>query len=291
MRSREIVSEIAEELGKRGYKTDVMVGRSRFKIDLAVIDPDNPGNYILGILTDGEGYYETKTERDREICQPAILRILGWNLLRVWSIDWFENRDAVMDRIMEVLEDIEEGKAVEAQPEPSVEPFNPADVEPVAAVNGHAVEYSRIPDPKVAKHGDLEYVLAHPKTVASQMKNIISGEQPVTVGYLCRRISRIWELCRVTPRLQDMVGSLLKPYHITQEDPENPTIWLDAKTAEGYDKYRTESGREIVDIPLIEVMDAMKYAVEQQIRLSADDLVQQVRGLLGFSRMGSKVHS
>ena len=98
-----IVEALAQELRQRGYRVDTKVGRSQFKIDVAIIDKQHPERYALGILCDGQGYYDTKTERDREVVRPGVLGGLEWKLLRVWSIDWFTNRAKVMERIEQAL--------------------------------------------------------------------------------------------------------------------------------------------------------------------------------------------
>jgi very-short-patch-repair endonuclease len=98
-----IVEALAQELRQRGYQVDTKVGRSQFKIDIAIVDKQHPERYILGILCDGQSYYETKTERDREVVRPGVLAGLQWKLLRVWSIDWFANRQGVMERIEQAL--------------------------------------------------------------------------------------------------------------------------------------------------------------------------------------------
>ncbi len=110
----EIIDAVAGEIRKMGYEVDTSVGRSAFKIDLAVIDPKNDQNYLLGIICDGTRYYETKTERDREICQPGVLQGLGWKLMRLWSVDWLMNKEAVLDRIRKALEKPEEPKPASA---------------------------------------------------------------------------------------------------------------------------------------------------------------------------------
>ena len=110
----EIIDAVAGEIRKMGYEVDTSVGRSAFKIDLAVLDPKNDQNYLLGIICDGTRYYETKTERDREICQPGVLQGLGWKLMRLWSVDWLMNKESVMDRIRKALEKPEEPKPASA---------------------------------------------------------------------------------------------------------------------------------------------------------------------------------
>ena len=99
----DIIESVAREIRTLGYEVDTQVGRSEFKIDLAVLDPNDQGRYMLGIICDGTRYYETKTERDREICQPGVLEGLGWKLMRLWTVDWLMNKEAVMDRIKKCL--------------------------------------------------------------------------------------------------------------------------------------------------------------------------------------------
>ncbi len=83
-----IAAAIGRALHKKGYTTDQAVGRSEYRIDIAVVDPDKPDECILDILLDGSSYGETKSTRDREIAQVNVLSGLGWEIIRVWSMDW-----------------------------------------------------------------------------------------------------------------------------------------------------------------------------------------------------------
>ncbi|MBR1400831.1 MAG: DUF4011 domain-containing protein [Prevotella sp.] len=102
----DLVKLVASELSAKGYKTVTHVGRSQFKIDIAVVNPEKDDEYMMGILCDGRNYYETKTTRDREIVQPGVLAGLKWNVMRVWAVDWYANHDQVMARILQRLEDV-----------------------------------------------------------------------------------------------------------------------------------------------------------------------------------------
>ena len=99
-----IATGIASALRARGYECDVNVGRSKFMVDIAVIDRQHPDRYILGILCDGHPYYDTKTMRDREIVQPSVLQALGWRVMRVWSAEWHTRESEVVDKIVENIE-------------------------------------------------------------------------------------------------------------------------------------------------------------------------------------------
>lgn len=58
---------------------------------------------ILCNLCDGKNYYATPTTRDREVVQPSVLKGLDWKIVRVWSMDWLNNPDSVIDQIVTIL--------------------------------------------------------------------------------------------------------------------------------------------------------------------------------------------
>ena len=99
-----LATDIATSLTELGYETTTNVGRSKFKVDVAVVDPTNRERYFLGILIDSHSRADTKIARDRELTQPSVLQGLGWKVLRVWSIDWMQNRQRVLEAIVQALE-------------------------------------------------------------------------------------------------------------------------------------------------------------------------------------------
>lgn len=99
-----IVEDIAQKLRDRGYNVVTKVGKSSYKIDVAVVDDDNKENYCLGIILDGRDYRNLPTVRDREITVPSVLSSLGWNLKRVWVMDWIEKSDTVLSDISETID-------------------------------------------------------------------------------------------------------------------------------------------------------------------------------------------
>jgi len=99
-----VAEQIRAELKAAGYDTVPRVGHSKFKIDIGVIDPDQPDEYLLGILLDGETYKNARTVRDREIAQIGVLKGLGWNIERTWTMDWWDNKKREMSRLIEQVE-------------------------------------------------------------------------------------------------------------------------------------------------------------------------------------------
>ena len=98
-----MVQQIASRLEKEGYEVKTSVGASAFKVDIAVVDPLNSDRYLLGIICDSDGYYRLKTVRDREVVQPTVLRMLGWNLMHIWSIDWLMHSDMIIKRVNDII--------------------------------------------------------------------------------------------------------------------------------------------------------------------------------------------
>jgi very-short-patch-repair endonuclease len=97
--------QVCEALRNRGYIVHPQVGCSGYRIDLAIVDPEHPGRYLLGIECDGANYHRAKTARDRDRLREMVLRDLGWRLHRVWSTDWWEKPDEELARIEAAIEE------------------------------------------------------------------------------------------------------------------------------------------------------------------------------------------
>src|SRR5690606_24789077 len=72
-----------------GWMVVPQVGISGFRIDLGIRHPDLAGAYLAGVECDGATYHGSATARDRDKVREQVLRGLGWNILRVWSTDWW----------------------------------------------------------------------------------------------------------------------------------------------------------------------------------------------------------
>jgi very-short-patch-repair endonuclease len=98
--------EVADRLKARGYRVEVQVGVSGFKIDLGIRHPDHPESFLAGVECDGARYHSSKSARDRDRLREEVLRGLGWEILRVWSTDWFDNPDVETEKLSKRLEQL-----------------------------------------------------------------------------------------------------------------------------------------------------------------------------------------
>lgn len=97
---------VANALRLKGWQVVTQVGVSSFRIDLAVVDPDAPGRYLAGIECDGATYHRSATARDRDKLREQVLRGLGWEILRIWSTDWWIDGQGTAQKIHERLENL-----------------------------------------------------------------------------------------------------------------------------------------------------------------------------------------
>ena len=124
-----IADTVCRTLEELGFSSVRNVGRSEYKVDIAVVDPEEPDRYLLGILTDGASYSISRTTRDREIAQTGILEGLGWSILRIWTADWWYSPEKELDRIIARVK-LEQQKARERRESLAAEEAEAQEKEP-----------------------------------------------------------------------------------------------------------------------------------------------------------------
>lgn len=97
-------AEVEQALRAKGLVVHRQVGCSGFRIDLALLDPERPDRYLLGIECDGATYHQSATARDRDRLRQEVLSGLGWTICRIWSTDWWTNPKNQMQRVLQMYE-------------------------------------------------------------------------------------------------------------------------------------------------------------------------------------------
>ena len=96
--------EVARRLESLGYRVHQEVASGGKFVDIAIVDPEHPGRYIIGIECDGASYHSSRSARDRDRLREQVLEGLGWTLHRVWSTDWFNNPERELKRTVEAID-------------------------------------------------------------------------------------------------------------------------------------------------------------------------------------------
>jgi len=93
-----ITAAIARALVERGWAVRHQIGCGAYKVDLAVVDPNDSDRFVLAIEHDGTAYASAPAARDRDRLRPQVLAQLGWRLHRIWGLDWWADPEREIQR-------------------------------------------------------------------------------------------------------------------------------------------------------------------------------------------------
>lgn len=98
---------VANVVTAMGYEVKPQLGVAGFFIDMAVRNPDRPGEFLVGIECDGATYHSGFSVRDRDRIRQEILESLGWKgrIHRIWSTDWFSDSRKETERLRSFLDE------------------------------------------------------------------------------------------------------------------------------------------------------------------------------------------
>jgi very-short-patch-repair endonuclease len=196
---------IASRLKARGHSVEHQIGSSGFFVDLAIVDRDRPGRYLLGIECDGATYHSARSARDRDRLRQQVLEGLGWTIHRIWSTDWFHHPEREMEKVEDA---IRRAKLDDSFSEPA--PERP---------RSHAAPISRVQVPEATQQVAGPYLLANPgvRLMGQEFHEVWSGhlmnwilqvvhvESPVHLQEVARRIATAAGVKRVGRRIRSRI--------------------------------------------------------------------------------------
>ena len=154
--------QVRDALVKEGIAATPQHGVSGYRIDFAVKHPEQPGRYILAIECDGASYHSSPTARERDRLRQQLLEDLGWRFHRIWSSDWFDDRPAEMQRILDAYHHALAVADGEAPPDP----FDQAASAPLSPPSSTTPGRDG-PRPRVVDRHDLRQLVAMVRWVES----------------------------------------------------------------------------------------------------------------------------
>ncbi len=276
---------VARGLRERGWTTVSQIGVSRFRIDLGIVHPDRPGDYLAGVECDGASYHSAATARDRDKVREAILRDLGWQLVRVWSTDWWVDAAGALDRLDAALRRLLETSreawaarqaakqavagaaapslAASFDPDGADEPRPPAEEEDKPSALGGDYARARFADMTDRIDAERFHEPAYTTTLREMIDRVIAAEAPIRDDLLVERIARAHGFKRSGGRIRDRVLTLVRAAaHLETEQSGSVFVWPDAAAAQAWDRARypatSEDIRAIEEIALVELTAALR---------------------------------
>ncbi|MCD7946045.1 MAG: hypothetical protein LUF81_05525, partial [Clostridiales bacterium] len=110
-----IQEEVCVALAERGW----LAQPGPISDAICIPHPNRPGDWLLAILLDGPDYGAIPRTRERELGRAELLGDMGWNLCRVWTMDWWQDRDRVLEQLLRLLDVL---LRRENQPQPDPQP-------------------------------------------------------------------------------------------------------------------------------------------------------------------------
>jgi hypothetical protein len=305
--------DIASEIQKLGYEVVPQVGCSGYKIDIGVIDPVNPGCYLLGVECDGTTYRSSNSTRDRDRLREQVLKGLGWRVHKIWSPSWVARRDSEIKRLKDVLEQAQKLRLDEESLKPAVDIKEDGIVETdvrkvkFAGIEKIGTPYKIYP----LKAAFSPYIKVHTEksTHTSKQKNefhypenreiqtrllgeLVEKEGPIHFDYAVERLADAWGIKRVTPKIshavQESINALIRDQKVTIK---GSFLWSpqlkDVQIRIPVDGI-SETKRKLEHLPPEEVETAMKLIAQYALGISDESLIAETAKVFGFNHSTDK---
>ncbi len=195
--------QVASSLRQLGYTVREQVGSQGFYLDLAIVDPEHPGRYLLGIECDGAAYHSARSARDRDRLRQQVLEGIGWRIHRIWSTDWFRAPDRELKRVVEAIEKAKGASYLDDDRE--------EDVLIERGITREAVteEDAALPEYKTAVlHPEIGSKELHQHTIgklAGWIETIVRVESPVHFEEVARRMVEAAGISRMGSRIRSQL--------------------------------------------------------------------------------------
>ncbi len=240
--------------------------------------PEDSEPWTLGILLDGEAYAAVADTRTRELTQTILLQRQGWNLCRVWTMDWLQNREKVTEQLVRLLELLAQ-RAAEPEPEPGQK--TPPEAE----------------EPPLYTPAHLKLIPIRPGEVASPAfrdriyrvaEQVLEQEAPVSQEQLTDRLLIAFTLDHRDAELRRHCAALWRKLglRMTREEEQN-FFWRTDQDPERYRLWRRsgtgEHRRRPEDVSCQEAANAVCDVLRREITLTARELIARTVVCLGYA--------
>ena len=284
---------VYDELTEIGLTLHKQVGCSGYRIDLAVVDTENPGRYLLGIECDGAMYHSAKTARDRDRLRQQVLENLGWKIIRIWSRDWFLDKKSEVKRILEAVEEaraISNGEKIIKSIEDSE--YFESEFPKIESTMQPIATYEKF------SHEDSQKM----HTFTQLIDGIIQKEAPIHIDEL---LSRIMEMYKYNGfyNISEVPDFFTDSGNISNKKLRNFVENYVRKNYNLSDKFILNTDKEIKPrrvlnnkeklehdhIYNLEIQKAIKLILEKVFSVNSNDLVKSVAAFFGYSRAGERI--
>ena len=308
--------DVAQELRAMDYKVETQVGCSDYRIDMGVIDPANPGRYLIGVECDGPTYLSSTSARDRDRLRMQVLNQLGWKIHRVWAPAWVARRESEVRKLKEALDQAcqqperpvtkpakEAPKKEEAPRKEATIKIQFGGIEKIGVpykVHPLKATYEKQVKMPISKYPYMQVMkneFHFPANRAQQTRllaELVKAEGPIHFEYAVERLSEAWGLKRTSPKVTQAVREAMEPlireHKITVRNGDFlwPVDLVDVPVRLPVAN-APESKRQPEHIPPEEIENAMKQIAQYSLGIGSEALITETAKVFGFTHSGEKI--
>lgn len=296
--NRQHLSEsIAKKIMERGYDTHCNIGTSGFKVDIGIVHPEKQEQYILGIVIDGHYYYDAQTTNDRERVIPSVLKNLGWNIHRIWTVDWYENPNRIIDALIEKVENLKNQPEVVEEiviKEPTVPlkfmPIETSDSDWMDLPMSKQMLYiahDLTPNPDANSENIYEY---HNRAILKQQfQKLVETEAPISKSLLFKKVMTAWNVSRAGSKLSQYFEEILADLNLTQTHHHQTFYWPDDHFELEFYRSNDIERRNMEDIAPEEILIALEEVITNNLSIEEDELLRYLARTFGFAKVGNQI--
>jgi hypothetical protein len=228
----------------------------------------------MGIECDGATYHSARSARDRDKLRQRVLEARGWKIHRIWSHDWWQDKDAEIARLVAAIEQ----EKVAAAPPAAPAPAQLIEEVPRAESPSGTRPYAVAPEPE-AITTELE--------LTQYLARIVAYEGPIEHDLLIIRLRDATGSGRLGANLkavfENMIRSAVAGKRILQDGDAYYSDMTQIRTPRDWSG-RAASERKIAYVPIPEVRAALTSVVASNFGIPVDVAIKGAFSLLGFKR-------
>lgn len=282
------------------FTVDEQVGASGYRIDLAVRDPRDSNRYILAIECDGATYHSGRTARDRDILRGDVLMSQGWKIYRLWSTDWFRDREKALQGILNAInlaQKFPSEQSVQAVPmaEKYVEQneqinksigYSEAQATIIAAKKKYVTgkDYQKF---SVERKKNSKVLLNKLRNyeLADVIANIVQVESPIHQDLLIERLKEVYGVSRAGANIhKNSISAARLAVNRHGLKISSKFIYKNNLRPNGFRVPSPGTERELSHIATEEIENAILYLVEDQFGFARERIAKAVLEIFGLGR-------
>ncbi|MBQ2701409.1 MAG: hypothetical protein IJF64_00320, partial [Clostridia bacterium] len=263
---------IAEELSAYGYECRYDVGVSGFKIDVAVIDPKDRKKFILAVMCDTPDRFSVK---DRNVLQIQTLKRNNWNVLRLFSVNYYNNPKREIKKIKDFLDKL-----------------TGADKKGGAELNRLKKNYKKATLTELFENATYVTSGDNDKELINRLKAIVAAEEPISYDFLIRRCLSSVGVTKYGSKVESRMQALIALCGFKYEKILGTEFYRKTDKAVNFDKYRVETGDAVrkneTDFTPYEIISIVVGALEDKVALYMDEIQTIVASIFRIARPTDK---